>query len=254
MRQLFQEERKEVWRGVRVVLALLFLEFINEQAKGASFVDEFAAAHGFEPEYIKIAFRIFVIVFVVVLLGLLEMVLQRKAAKMGRNRSHLKMFEGAWAQRSSIEERPYSLSFISFSVTNGRWEYFGIGFDKDCKPAAEWQTHSLFYDDLRHEWIFGGSAWLRTYDTKMGDFPRTGGQGSVTPILRLPIKTKSTDVKKLAGVVADFDVGSTRGPFRITLFSVPEKHRGAFSDLDTLLELAPAKVKEILSDSGVQFA
>jgi len=254
MRRLFQEERKEVWRGIRVVLALLFLEFINEQAKGASFVDGFAAAHGFEPEYLKVAFRVVVIILVVALLGLLEMILQRNAAKMERNRSHLKIFEGAWAQRSSIEERPYSLSFINFSVTNGRWEYFGVGFDKDCRPAAEWQTFSLFYDDLRHEWIFGGPAWLRSYDKKMGDFPRTGGQGSVTPILRLPPKSKSTDIKKLAGVVADFDVGSTRGPFRITLFAVPGKHKGAFSDLDALLELQPSKVREILSDSGVQIA
>jgi hypothetical protein len=142
MRRLFEEERKEIWRGIRVVLALFFLEFINEQAKGASFVDSFAAAHGFEPEYIKMAFRVLVIVIFVVLLGLLEVVLQRNAAKTERDRSHLKVFERAWAQKSSIEERPYSLSIINFSVTNGRWEYFGIGFDKNYKPAAEWQTFS----------------------------------------------------------------------------------------------------------------
>jgi hypothetical protein len=74
----------------------------------------------------------------------------------------------------------------------------------------------------------------------------------VTPILRLPPKAKSTDIKKLAGVVADFDVGSTRGPFRITLFPVPEKH--AVSDVDALRELKPDRVKEMLSDSGVQIA
>jgi hypothetical protein len=177
---------------------------------------------------------------------LVELFLRRNEAKIARDRSELRTFEGAWAQNSSIEERPYSLSIIKFSVTHGRWEYSGIGFDEKFAPAAEWKTQSLFYDDSRREWIFGGPAWLRKYNAQMHGFPRTGGQGSVTPILLLPSNTEF----RVEGVVADFDVGQSHGPFRITLFPVSEKHKDVFPDVAALMALKPEKVKEILSESG----
>ena len=130
----------------------------------------------------------------------------------------------------------------------GAGSTIGVGFDEDFNTAAEWSTLSLFYDDSSREWFFGGAAWLRNYDANMHGFPRVGGRGSVTPILHLP---SNADIR-VEGIVADFDVGNPHGPFRITLNSVPEKHKDLFADVTAMLALKPAKVREILVDSGVQ--
>jgi hypothetical protein len=68
----------------------------------------------------------------------------------------------------------------------------------------------------------------------------------VTPILHLPSNTNTP----VEGVVADFDVGQSRGPYGITLLPVLETHKDACSDVGSLLALKPAQVKQTLSDSG----
>jgi hypothetical protein len=136
------------------------LEFVNDWARSSPILDEFAEVHGFDHEHVQIVFRIVMILICVFFLVLFEMALRRTAAKIARDRSGLKIFERAWAQNSSIDERPYSLSVIRFS--GGRWEYVGVGFDKNFALAAEGNTQSLFYNNSRREWVFGGPAWLRS--------------------------------------------------------------------------------------------
>jgi len=53
MAGLFKEDREEVWRGIRVVLTLLALEFINDWARSADVFESFAKAHGFEQAHVS---------------------------------------------------------------------------------------------------------------------------------------------------------------------------------------------------------
>jgi hypothetical protein len=244
---LLDTNLEEIWRAIRTAAALVIYELSNEWAKSSHVLDSFAKAHQFDEELLQWVVRGCVFAFCVILVGVVEGYLRRTATQRERNQSGLKKFEGAWAQSSSIAARPYSLSVIRFSDANQRWEYFGVGFTKDFKPAAEWQTLSLFYDKPRREWFFGGPAWLRSFDDTMKKFPRTGGQGSVTPILQLP----SNPSVPFEGIVADFDIGQSPGPFRITLFPVDARHKRTFSDVPTLLKLESDEVRRILSDSGV---
>ena len=243
----FKADREEIRRGMRVVVALFALELVNHWAESTDMFDAFAKAHGFNEEYLRIALRVVIIVIFALFLVLLEVILRRNEAKISRNLSGLKKFECAWAQNCSLEERPYSLSVIEFSEDDGRWNYFGVGFNEKFEPAAEWQTQSLFYEESRREWFFGGPARRLEYDALAKQYFPKGGQGSVTAVLLLG---SSTEVE-VRGVVADFDVGDSHGPFRINLRPAPEKYKDVFRSAAALVALKPQKVKEILIDSGV---
>jgi hypothetical protein len=247
MSEPFKEEREEVWRGVRVVIALATLELVNELSKAFGFFDESALAHRFEPEHVRIAFHFIVILVVAAVLVLVEWFLRRNAAKKARDKTELKEFERAWAQNCSLPERPYSLGIISYSFRRGRWQYSGIGFNEKFEPAAEWETYSLYYDELRREWVFHGSAWLRTFDPRMNHSPR-GPEGSVTPILHLP--DLSADMR-VEGAVADFALGQSHGPFGIRLSQVPDRYKALVPNASAVLGLAPNQVEEILRASKV---
>ena len=213
MSEPFKEEREEVWRGVRVVIALATLELVNELSKAFGFFDESALAHRFEPEHVRIAFHFIVILVVAAVLVLVEWFLRRNAAKKARDKTELKEFERAWAQNCSLPERPYS----------------------------------LYYDELRREWVFHGSAWLRTFDPRMNHSPR-GPEGSVTPILHLP--DLSADMR-VEGAVADFALGQSHGPFGIRLSQVPDRYKALVPNASAVLGLAPNQVEEILRASKV---
>jgi len=81
MARLFEEGREEVWKGIRIVLALFIPEFVNDWARSSPILDEFANVHGFDHEHVQIVFPIVVILICVFLLVLFEMALRRNAAK-----------------------------------------------------------------------------------------------------------------------------------------------------------------------------
>ena len=50
-------------------------------------------------------------------------------AKWFKNRE-LAKFEGKWAQKTSLSDRPFSIGLIQFNGISESWEYSGVGFDE----------------------------------------------------------------------------------------------------------------------------
>ena len=67
---------------------------------------------------------------------------------------------------------------------------------------------------------------------------------------QIPLLPSSAD-GPVEGVVPDFDVSQSHGPFRIALLPAPEKYKNVFPGIAALLVLKPGEVKEILINSGV---
>ena len=143
MARLFKEDWEEVWRGVRVVVALSTLEFINEWAKSSHIVETFANSHGFDPQYVKVCSYICAIIICTLMLMLFEAILRRNEAKIARGRSELKLFERSWAQNCSIKDRPYSLSIIGYSIARGRREYYWCRLRRGFQPSRGMEYSKL---------------------------------------------------------------------------------------------------------------
>lgn len=152
----------------------------------------------------------------------------------------LKTFEGEWVQQISLAERPFSIGLIRFDAASERWEYNGVGFGKDLRPAATWHSSSLRYDRPEHAWYFAGTARLLDEQNKDARY-------TVVPILHLPQGASD----QLTGTVADIGAGGQRTIFDIRVMKRIPKALGAgkLSTPDTIRSLSKDEVQRILTDA-----
>jgi hypothetical protein len=147
--------------------------------------------------------------------------------------------EGVWVQRISLTGRPFSIGLIQYDSGLNSWEYSGVGFDQNCKAAATWNTFSLGYNSARRTWHFDGTACILTNEDV-----RT----FVSPTLKIPRGT----VDKLTGLVSDIGADNTRHIFDIKemkRISIPAAFNGDLSSTDTIRDLSPSQVGELLSEA-----
>jgi hypothetical protein len=153
--------------------------------------------------------------------------------------AQLAELEGVWVQRTSLTGRPFSIGLIQYESKSNSWEYSGVGFDQNYKAAATWSTFSLGYNSAKRTWHFDGTACILTNEDV-----RT----FVAPTLRIPRST----VDKLTGLVSDIGADNTRHIFDIKemkRISIPPAFDGDLSSMDTIRDLSPDQVKELLSEA-----
>jgi hypothetical protein len=153
--------------------------------------------------------------------------------------AQLAALEGVWVQRTSLTGRPFSIGLIQYESKSNSWEYSGVGFDQNYKAAATWSTFSLGYNSAKRTWHFDGTACILTNEDV-----RT----FVAPTLRIPRST----VDKLTGLVSDIGADNTRHIFDIKemkRISIPPAFDGDLSSMDTIRDLSPDQVKELLSEA-----
>jgi hypothetical protein len=150
--------------------------------------------------------------------------------------SNLAKFEGIWAQKISLPERPYSIGLIRFNAKSDCWEYSGVGFHPDFTPGATWHTSSSRYDDKVREWFFAGTA--STVDNRDASY-------TVVPIIRIPRGVSH----KLTGTVADIGAGGHRLIFDILemkRITAPSDFDGDLSSPDSITDLRSDQVQTLL--------
>jgi hypothetical protein len=153
--------------------------------------------------------------------------------------AQLAELEGVWAQRTSLTGRPFSIGLIQYDSRSNSWEYSGVGYDENFKAAAIWSTFSLGYNSAKRTWHFDGTASILTKEDV---------QTVVAPTLRIPRGT----VDKLTGHVSDIGADDRRHIFDIKemkRISIPTTFDGDLSSTDTMRDLSPDQVRELLSEA-----
>lgn len=235
---LKRQELSEIIRAALVLLALALIAPVYEKIK---------CTFGLQDSlWLKAASVAAVFVGLVVMNLVLE---TRLIGKWLRNHE-LKKFEGLWAQNVTLEARPYSIAFINFNQKQKHWIYDGIGFGTDFRPAAEWHTISLYFnnDDFHREWFFSGEGQLRNYVAALGKTQLEDQKAHVLPVLKLP----KNSVVEVDGTVSDIGIGGKRKIFGVTLKRAPSQFSNRLSSINGILQMKPDEVCQLLSESGVK--
>jgi hypothetical protein len=191
------------------------------------------------PKTLSIAAYIFAVVLILVVIYVFDHLLRTPLLALLFRDKALAKFEGTWAQKVSITDRPYSIGLIKFNANSGLWEYNGVGFVTNLTPGATWHTESLRYDQDKGLWYFGGEA--RILDPR-----QKGAIYSVVPILEIP----DGPANRLTGWVADVGADRKRTIFDIEdmrPLSLPPNFSGDLSTTDTIKLLTPDQVRQLLT-------
>jgi hypothetical protein len=187
-------------------------------------------------------------VIAIFFLAALDFVL-RKGAKFSWLRHHwykISRFEGLWLQRVG-NLRPYSIAWIDYDA-DGRWLYYGIGYNAAFEPTAEWHTTSWNNPAATDKfWYFSGEAELIKYDRKLHKTDRVS-RGDVIPIIYL-----RKDSDKLNGEVIDLRVGRANEVFDISLFPAHKQSAvpAAFRGLEDFKKMTAEQLRQLFADNNV---
>lgn len=206
-----------------------------------------------EPWPFALYVALLVLVYVM-LEALLALALELRAVR--RRLYPVAAFEGVWLQRTSLGERPYSVSWIRFERARDggpRWVYEGWALDRTFGLAARWECRDVQFDEADRRWFFLGPASLGSRDPTTKRYRRARGRGEVIPVLTLPA---GRAYDRAEGIVIDVDLAQSDQAFRVELLRAdplfaraerpdaeavernlrPEDLRALFARLDLLRE------------------
>jgi hypothetical protein len=189
--------------------------------------------------------KIVIGVVAIFLLALLDFLL-RKGARFHRVRHYwhpISEFEGIWLQRVD-NVRPYSIACIDYDG-DGRWKYYGVGYDPDFKPAAKWTTSSMPHKTAGTSWFFAGDAETLEFNPRLQNY-KGSGRGYVVPIINLPAEKLWDRTDQLDGQVVDLRIDQKDEVYGISLYRAkkpPSNDRLPL--LEEIMKMSSDKVRQM---------